>query len=259
MVTVEDTALAVADSGGPGIPLLYLNGSYADRSHWRRVISELGGEWRHITYDERARGGSEPSSDYSFDASMRDVSAVMDARGVERALLVGWSYGATLAARYVDQHPDRVLGIVAVDAGVPYGITGPEAEERIRKLFHRMRFIIPITARIGRGARMSAAQHADINIELGQVSAALGPVLERIMRPVRYVLATGKNLGSQEQEMADMRASLDPVLAVNPNLEISAKVSSNHSKILRKDYRAVAQAVREVADAARAHPPVKAR
>jgi len=38
----EDTALAVADSGGPGIPLLYLNGSYADRSHWRRVISELG-------------------------------------------------------------------------------------------------------------------------------------------------------------------------------------------------------------------------
>lgn len=92
----EDTALAVADSGGPGIPLLYLNGSYADRSHWRRVISELGGEWRHITYDERARGGSETSSGYSFDASMRDVSAVMDARGVERALLVGWSYGATL-------------------------------------------------------------------------------------------------------------------------------------------------------------------
>jgi pimeloyl-ACP methyl ester carboxylesterase len=247
LVPFEDTALHVVDSGGTGIPVIYLNGSYADKSHWKRVITELGDQWRHITYDERARGGSKLSSDYSYAASMRDLTAVLAARGIDRAVLVGWSYGATLAASWVAENPDRVIGVVAVDAAVPYGITGPEAEERIRKLFHRMRFIIPITARLGMGARMSSTEHADINIELGQVSAGLAPVLERITRPVRYVLATGKSLGAQEQEMEDMRASLDPVLAVNPNLKVSAKVPSNHSKILRKDFRAVAQAVREVA------------
>jgi hypothetical protein len=43
--------------------------------------------------------------------------------------------------------------------------------------------------------------------------------------------------------MEQMRASLDPVLARHPNLTVSAKVASNHSKILRNDYRAIADAI----------------
>ena len=80
MVPVDDTALAVTDTGRPGRPVVYLNGSYADQSHWRRVIAELGSDYRHITYDERARGKSKRSADYSFEASVRDVDAVL-ARG----------------------------------------------------------------------------------------------------------------------------------------------------------------------------------
>ncbi|MEU4068231.1 hypothetical protein AB0F25_38545 [Streptomyces wedmorensis] len=82
MVPVDDTALAVTDTGGPGRPVVYLNGSYADQSHWRRVITELGGDYRHITYDERARGKSKLSQDYSFEACLRDLDAVLTARGV---------------------------------------------------------------------------------------------------------------------------------------------------------------------------------
>jgi hypothetical protein len=37
------------------------------------------------------------------------------------------------------------------------------------------------------------------------------------------------------------------VTARNPNIQISAKVPSSHGAILRKDFRAVAEAVREVA------------
>jgi pimeloyl-ACP methyl ester carboxylesterase len=67
MVPVDDTALSVTDTLGPGRPVLYLNGSYASQRSWRRVIAELGSDWRHITYDERARGGSQRSTDYSFE------------------------------------------------------------------------------------------------------------------------------------------------------------------------------------------------
>jgi hypothetical protein len=70
--------------------------------------------------------------------------------------------------------------------------------------------------------------------------------LDRLTCPVRYVLATGASLGSDQAEMEQMRASLDPVLARNPNLSVSAKVASNHSKIVRNDFRAIADAVREV-------------
>ena len=58
MVPVDDTALYVTDTGGRGRPVVYLNGAYADQSHWRRVIADLGSDYRHITYDERARGKS---------------------------------------------------------------------------------------------------------------------------------------------------------------------------------------------------------
>jgi len=253
LVPAEDTALAVSDTGGPGCPVVYLNGTYIDQSPWRRVIAELGGGYRHITYDERARGKSKRSADYSFEACVRDVDAVLAARGVQRPLLVGWSYGAAVAAHWADRNPGRVLGVVSVDGAVPFGITGQEARERIRKLFGRMRPMMPLLRPMGLAARMTASQHADINIELNEVCAAIGPVLDHLACPVRYILATGASLGGSLEEMEQMRASLDPVLARNPNLKVSAKVASNHGRILRDDFRAVADAVRELAASGQAN------
>ncbi|MER6046148.1 hypothetical protein ABT168_01405 [Streptomyces sp. NPDC001793] len=36
MLPVDDTALAVTDTGGPGIPIVYLNGHVATQGYWRR-------------------------------------------------------------------------------------------------------------------------------------------------------------------------------------------------------------------------------
>jgi pimeloyl-ACP methyl ester carboxylesterase len=249
MVPVDDTSLAITDTGGPGRAVLYLNGSYASQRSWRAVIADLGAGWRHITFDERARGRSERSADYSFEGCLRDIDAVLAATGADRPLVVGWSYGAALAVHWADRNPDRVGGVVSVDGAVPWGLTGEENRERIRAIFAKMRLLLPLARPFGRAARMSAAQHAQVGIEINEVCAALGPVLERLACPVRYVLATGANLGGGQEEMEQMRASLDPVLARNPNLRISAKVASNHTQILRKDFRAVAAAVREVAGA----------
>jgi pimeloyl-ACP methyl ester carboxylesterase len=62
-----------------------------------------------------ARGKkSERSADYSFEAAVRDVDAVLAARGVDRALVVGWSYGAFVAAHWASRNPDRTMGVVPV-------------------------------------------------------------------------------------------------------------------------------------------------
>jgi pimeloyl-ACP methyl ester carboxylesterase len=185
MVPVDDTALAVTDTGGPGIPVVYLNGEFATQSYWRRVVADLGTGWRHITYDERARGKSKRSADYSFKAAVGDVDAVLAARSVDRALLVGWSYGAYVAAHWASRNPDR----------------------------------------------------------------ALGPVLDNITVPVRYVIASGTSFGSRGDEQEQMRTSVHAVTARNPNIKVSAKVASNHGAILKSDAPAIAEAVREVADA----------
>ncbi|MET9019179.1 alpha/beta hydrolase [Actinopolymorpha sp. NPDC004070] len=251
MVAVDDTALAVTDSGGPGIPVVYLNGQFATQGYWRRVVAELGTDWRHITYDERARGRkSRRSLDYSFEAAVRDVDAVLAARGVERAFLVGWSYGAVVAAHWASRNPERALGAVLVDGAFPYDWLDEAMEQRIRKLFRRMGWFTPLLRPTGLTPRMSAEQQAESNIELGRLSREreLAPVLDNITVPTRYVIASGTSFGSRGDEQERIRAGLDRVVERNPNIRVSAKVTSNHGAILRRDFTAVAQAVREVAD-----------
>ena len=246
MVPIDDTALYLRDSGGPGVPVVYLNGAYADQSHWRRVIADLGDGYRHITYDERARGRSKRSADYSFEASIRDLNAVLAVRGVDRPLLVGWSYGGILAWHWADRNPDRVLGVVTVDA-FPAGLTGEVGRARIRKLFGQMRLYMPLARALRLTARMTTDEHIGVNIDANEIGDASGPLIERLACPVRFVLATGDSLGTKGGEMDQGRTVLDPILARNPNVRISAKVASNHTGILRKDFRAVADAVRELA------------
>jgi pimeloyl-ACP methyl ester carboxylesterase len=249
MVAVEDTALAVTDTGGCGIPVVYLNGQFAIQKYWRRVIAELGAGWRHITYDERARGKSKRSADYSFEACVRDVDAILAARGVDRALLVGWSYGAFVAAHCASRHPDRTLGAVLVEGAQPYDWLNEAIEQRIRKLFRRLNWFSWVLRPLGLLPRMTAEQQVNCNIELGVLARVreLGPVMDKIAVPTRYVVASGTSLGSRGDEEERVRASLGLVTARNPNIKVSAKVASNHSTILWKDFRAIAEAVREVA------------
>ncbi|MFR0355587.1 alpha/beta fold hydrolase [Streptomyces sediminimaris] len=250
MVPVDDTALAVTDTGGPGVPVLYLNGQFATQGYWRRVVAELGTGWRHITYDERARGRkSGRSADYSFEAAVRDVDAVLAARGADRALVVGWSYGAFVAAHWVARNPERAVGAVLVDGAFPYDWLDEAMEQRIRKQFRRWGRFMPLLRPTGLTPRMDAGQMADSNIELGRVSreSELAPVLDAIGVPARYVVASGTSLGSRGDEQERIRTSLGAVTARNPHIEVSAKVGSNHGAVLKKDAPAIAAAVREVA------------
>ncbi|MFI6656442.1 alpha/beta fold hydrolase [Streptomyces sp. NPDC050523] len=250
MVPVDDTALAVTDTGGPGVPVIYLNGQFATQGYWRRVIAELGPAWRHITYDERARGRkSKRSADYSFEAAVRDVDAVLAARGVDRALVVGWSYGAFVGAHWTDRNPERTIGAVMVDGAFPYDWLDEAMEQRIRKQFRQWGRFLPLLRPTGLTPRMNADQMADCNIELGRLSreSELAPVLDGITVPVRYVVASGTSLGSRGDEQEQIRTSLDAVTARNPHIKVSAKVASNHGALLKKDAPAIATAVREVA------------
>ena len=248
-VPVDDTALAVTDTGGPGLPVVYLNGQFATQGYWRRVVADLGPDWRHITYDERARGKSKRSADYSFEVAVRDVDAVLAARGVQRALLVGWSYGAVVAAHWANRNPERTVGAVLVDGAYPYDWLTDAVEKRIRTLFRRLNWVMPLLRPTGLTPRMTAEQQANSNIELGVLSreSELGPVLDAITVPVRYVVASGTSFGSHGDEQEIIRTSLDAVVARNPNIKISAKVPSNHGALLRKDFPAITRAVREVA------------
>ncbi|MGW1738390.1 alpha/beta fold hydrolase [Nocardia sp. NPDC001965] len=230
--------------------MLYVNSHVASQRNWRRVIAELGPGWRHITYNMRARGKSKTSADYSFATNVADIDAVLAARGVGRALIVGWSSGAFVAAHWTSSNPDRAVGAVLVEGAQPHNWIDEIDIEGMRKLWRRSSWVMPLLRPLGMAPRMTAEQMAESNIEVGEIAREreLGPIMDRITVATRYVNVSGSSLGSKGDEQERIRASLSKVVERNPNIEIHAKVASNHGSILRKDFRAVAEAIHVVAD-----------
>jgi pimeloyl-ACP methyl ester carboxylesterase len=118
--------LAGQESGsGPAVVLLH--GLTATRRYvvmGSRLLERSG--YRVIAYDARGHGRSTGALDhgaYDYDHLAQDLGAVLDARGVERALLAGASMGAQTAVRFALDHPERVaaLGLVtpAYDPSAP--------------------------------------------------------------------------------------------------------------------------------------------
>ena len=69
---------------------------------------------RVITYDARGHGASTPAPDpdaYDYDDLVSDLQAVLDDRGLDRAVLAGASMGAHTALRLALDAPERVAGL----------------------------------------------------------------------------------------------------------------------------------------------------
>lgn len=134
---VEGTAgrLRVSD-GGVGEPaVLLVHGLGNDLDAWRESLDHLRRHRRAVAYDQRGHGGSDRPRDgvYTVEALAADVAAVADALRLERFVLVGHSLSGTVLSCYAGAHPDRVAGLVYVDAlGDLHGVPRPAIEEELR-------------------------------------------------------------------------------------------------------------------------------
>src|SRR5918999_1068553 len=103
------------EEAGEGVPVVLLHGLTATR---RYVVMgsrnlERGGH-RVVMYDARGHGRSDPAERYGYDALADDLLAVLDDRGIDRAVLAGASMGAHTIARFALEHPDRAAALVVV-------------------------------------------------------------------------------------------------------------------------------------------------
>lgn len=100
------------DSGGDGPAIVFSHGAFLDHSIWDPVVAALAPAHRCITWDARGHGMSEANGPFDYWALAGDVVALLDATGVESAVLVGMSQGGWLTQRAALAHPDRVRGVV---------------------------------------------------------------------------------------------------------------------------------------------------
>lgn len=246
MIPAADTRLFAVDAPGGTPPLLFLSGGFGTVQNWSRVIRRLGGKYRTVRFDARARGKSGRSADYSAQAAVDDVGRVIDATDIERPILVGWSLGATIAVRYAAQHPGRVGGLVLIDGAYPLAVLDEAGRQKVRTQFRRLRWVMRILAALGRSARMSAADSANVVIEMDAVNGELGPDFAALECPTVFVVGTGAHSGATEEEMRTVRAAAADAEESNERVSVFATTPHKHTQILSKAPDTVVAAIEEV-------------
>jgi len=120
---------------GEGPAVLLLHGFPDTHRVWREQLPALlDAGYRVIAPDLRGRGASdmpEAVEAYNIATMLGDVTGIMDARGVERAFVVGHDFGAVLAWATAILLPDRVEKLVAMSVGNPAGWREPPLHQRM--------------------------------------------------------------------------------------------------------------------------------
>jgi len=136
----DGTALAFERHGeGPAIVLVHGFGS-SRMQNWKSTgwyggLTEAG--FAIVAMDCRGHGDSGKPHDpavYDHDRMADDVIAVMDACGLTRALILGYSMGGFIGLRLLAAHPERVIKLAIAGVGANYladRITSPEARSAL--------------------------------------------------------------------------------------------------------------------------------
>ena len=115
--SVEANGVILAgEEAGEGTAVVLLHGLTATRRYvvmGSRSLERSG--HRVVAYDARGHGASTGPEDpdaYDYDDLVEDLRAVLDDRGIDRAVLAGASMGAHTAVRMALDEPERVAGLV---------------------------------------------------------------------------------------------------------------------------------------------------
>jgi pimeloyl-ACP methyl ester carboxylesterase len=109
--------------------------NYWDEPNLARWLRKVGSFARVILFDKQGTGLSDRSSEApGMDERMDDVSAVMDAEGIEQAAIFGISEGGSLATLFAASHPERSQALILYGAFAQFKSWFP-TQEALEDLF----------------------------------------------------------------------------------------------------------------------------
>ena len=111
------TLHCVEQGNQSGVPVLLLHGLSDSWHSYERVLPHLPDSIHAFALTLRGHGdSSKPNAGYAPQDHVSDAAAVMDACGLEAAVLVGHSAGSLVARRLAIEHPECTLGLVLIGA-----------------------------------------------------------------------------------------------------------------------------------------------
>ena len=106
-------------TGTPGGPaVVFANSLGTDLRLWDDTVAELPAGFDAVRYDKRGHGlSSAPQPPYSMADHAQDLIGLLDALGLDRAVVCGISVGGMIALKAALDAPARVGGLVLMDTG----------------------------------------------------------------------------------------------------------------------------------------------
>jgi len=150
------------EAAGEGPPVLLSHGYSATSRMWRGQVEVLAPRYRIITWDMRGHGQSDSPDDpalYSEAATVADMAAILDALGIDTAVIGGLSLGGYMSLAFHLAHPGRVRALMLFDTGPGYrNPAGREAWNRTAEA-RAVAFETRGLDALGAGAEVRIAQH----------------------------------------------------------------------------------------------------
>ena len=95
------------------------------------LAAELGGRFHTIRYTQRGTPPSSGGPPYTIERHMDDALSVLAAHDLQRAWMIGHSWGGHLALHLAVAHPDHVAGVIGIDTLGAYAEVFGETGERL--------------------------------------------------------------------------------------------------------------------------------
>jgi pimeloyl-ACP methyl ester carboxylesterase len=236
-VEVQGGSLLVLDEGADS-PIVLLHAGIADNRSWDAMVPLLNGAgYRTIRYDQRGAGAT-TTENVAF-SRIGDLLAILDAKGIDRAALVGNSMGGMLAFDTAIEAPDRVVAIVGVAAGLG-GFDGGNTPEELA-MFKEME-------ELEAQDPVDPAAVADIDIRVwvdgpGQPPTRVPAAIRDLVREMDLFDPSqpqGKPIRlapPASERLAELRC---PILAVAGELDVSeVAVTARHLEVNAPNARAI--------------------
>lgn len=228
---------------GSGAPIVCIHGAGSTALAWADAIEKLSRHGRVIAYDRRGCARSERPQPYertSIAEHADDAAALIDALGAAPAVIIGRSYGATVATDLALRSSERVRALVLLEGDAPRELA-PAVAESVDGLTRRL---LEVAARAGVDAVAEAliteVAGADAWLafppEIRQVLKGNGPAILAELQGEWWLNADAAALATVRQRVllvaaadspAEFRQPVEALATALPNAR-TALVSGGH-------------------------------
>jgi pimeloyl-ACP methyl ester carboxylesterase len=118
-VPFAGSSLFVDDGGRGGVPIVFIHGNGGSTEQWRAQLAHFRSSGRRaVAIDLPGFGKSTAAAngDVSLEAMAAAIDGAVKAIHLDRFVIVGHSYGGAVVAKYAATHPEKVAGVVYLDA-----------------------------------------------------------------------------------------------------------------------------------------------